>query len=303
MPRAIVLTQYGPPDVLEWKEVPMPEPGPGQVRIRIRAAGISPTDLKIRSGEVPFFASPPDAVLGFEAASVVDLLGPSVTGVKEGDEVASLLLDLGGYAEYVLASSWTPKPPKVSWGDAAALPTAAEAAMGTLKQLDIKGGETLLVLGAAGSVGLIASQLAISRGATVVGAAAPRDHDLLRDVGALPVSYYGPGLAHRVRDVVPSVDAVLDAAGKGGLADAVDLAGGPERVITLADPQAANLGVTFSVGTPDRAPEALDETMPLLDSGALRTRRQRPLPMEQAAEAHRLLESGDVHEKLILEVP
>jgi NADPH:quinone reductase-like Zn-dependent oxidoreductase len=164
------------------------------------------------------------------------------------------------------------------------------------------GGETLLVLGAAGSVGMVATQLAVFRGAAVVGSAAPRDHDLLRDLGAVPVAY-GPGLADRVRQLVPSVDAVLDAAGKGGLPDAIDLAGGPNRVLTLADPHAADFGVAFSVGTPDRAPEAVDQTMPLLASGALRLRRQRHLPMRQAAEAHRLLENGSVHQKLILDAP
>ena len=304
MPKAVVLTEYGPPDVLVWKEVPMPEPGPGQVRIRVKSAGISPTDLKIRSGDVPFFAQPPNAILGFEAAGVVDALGSSVSGVEEGDEVASLLLPpaLGGYAEYVVASSWTPKPPNVSWEDAAALPTSAEAAVGTLKQLGLTGKETLLVLGGAGSVGMIAIQLAVARGATVVGAASPRDHDLLRDLGAVPVSY-GPGLADRVREIVPSVDAVLDAAGKGELPDAVDLAGGSARVITIADPQAADLGVVFSAGTPDRAPEALNQTMPLVASGALRLRPQRHLPIERVAEAHRLLETGEVHQKIVLDVP
>jgi NADPH:quinone reductase-like Zn-dependent oxidoreductase len=301
MPKAVVLTEYGPPEVLAWRDVPMPEPGPGQVRVRVISAGVSPTDLKIRSGEVPF-ASPPDGVLGFEAAGVVDALGPSVTGVAEGDEVASLLLALGGYAEYALASSWTPKPPKVTWGDAAGLPAAAEAAMGTLKQLRLAAGETLLVLGAAGSVGMIATQLAVSRGAMVIGAVAVRDHELMRDLGVIPVNY-GPDLAGRIREIVPSVDAALDAAGRGGLSDAVELAGGPARVITLADERAADLGVVFSVGTPDRAPEALDQTMPLLASGALRVRRQRHLPIERAAEAHRQLENGDVHEKFILDVP
>jgi NADPH:quinone reductase-like Zn-dependent oxidoreductase len=301
MPRAVLLTDYGPPEVLAWREVPLPEPGPGQVRIRVKAAGVGPTDLKIRRGEVPF-ASPPDAVLGFEAAGIVDALGPTVSGVEKGDAVASLLPALGGYGEYVLASSWTPKPPEVTWDDAAALPSAAEAALGTLKQLGLDRGETLLVLGAAGSVGMVATQLAVSWGATVLGAAAPRDHNLVRDLGALAVEY-GPGLADRVRQVVLSVDAVLDAAGKGELPDAIDLAGGTKRVVTLADPRAAELGVVFSVGTPDRAPEAVDQTMPLLASVALRLRRQRQLPMEEAAQAHRLLETGGVHEKLILEAP
>ena len=301
MPKAVVLTRYGPPDVLVWSDVPMPEPGPGQIRIRVKAAGVSPTDPKIRRGDLKaVFPLPGGAVLGFEAAGVVDAVGPSVSGVQEGDEVASLLAGLGGYGEYAIASSWTPKPPNVSWSDAAALPASAEAAVGILKQLGVAEGETLLVLGAAGSVGMIATQLAVSRGATVVGAASPRDHDLVRDLGGIPVSY-GAGLADRVREISSSVDAVLDAAGKGQLPDAITLAGGPAKVMTLADEHAADLGVALSVPTPDRAPEAVDQTMPLLASGALRLRRQRQLPMAAAAEAHRLLENGEAAEKLVLE--
>lgn len=301
MPKAVVLTHYGPPDVLVWRDVSMPQPGPGQVRIRIKAAGVSPTDPKIRRGDLEAaFPLPADAVLGFEAAGVVDALGPSVSGVREGDEVASLLFGLGGYGEYALASSWTPKPPGVAWSDAAALPASAEAAVGILKQLGVAPGETLLVLGAAGSVGMIATQLAVSLGTRVVGVAAPRDYDLIKDLGGVPVSY-GPGLADRVREIIPSVDAVLDAAGKGELPDAISLARGPARVMTLADEHAGDLGVALSAPTPDRAPEALGQTMPLLASGALRLRRQRHLPMEQAAQAHRLLENGQAHEKLILD--
>src|SRR6202011_3211941 len=124
--KAVVLTKYGPPDVLVWSDVPMPEPGPGQVRIRIKAAGVSPTDPKIRRGDLKaVFPLPAGAVLGFEAAGVVDALGSSVSGVQVGDEVASLLAGLGGYGEYALASRWTPKPPNVRWSDAASLPASA----------------------------------------------------------------------------------------------------------------------------------------------------------------------------------
>src|SRR4051794_14021254 len=123
MPKAVVLTQYGPPDVLVWTDVPMPEPGPGQVRIRVKAAGVSPTDPKIRRGDLKaVFPLPSNAVLGFEMAGVVEALGPSVSGVNEGDEVASFQLALGGYGEYALVSSWTRKPPNVTRSDAAALP-------------------------------------------------------------------------------------------------------------------------------------------------------------------------------------
>ena len=106
MPNAVVLTRYGSPDALVWQDMPMP--GPGQVRIRVMAAGVSPTDPKIRRGDLHgVFPLPDDAVLGFEAAGVVDALGPSVAGVREGDEVASLLAGLGAYGKYALTSSGT----------------------------------------------------------------------------------------------------------------------------------------------------------------------------------------------------
>jgi NADPH:quinone reductase-like Zn-dependent oxidoreductase len=96
------------------------------------------------------------------------------------------------------------------------------------------------------------------------------------------------------------VDAVFDAAGKGVLAEAIALAGGPGRVITLSDPAAADFGVTLSQPTPDRAPGALDETMALLAGGRLRLRAHKTTAMQQAAEAHRQLENGNVHERIIL---
>src|SRR5580700_2764706 len=110
MAKAVVLTNYGPPDVLVWQEVPTPEPGPNEVRIRVKAAGVSPTDPKIRRGDLASaFPLPPNSILGFETAGVVDAIGESVVGIRAGDEVASLLGRLGGYGEYVLASSWTLK--------------------------------------------------------------------------------------------------------------------------------------------------------------------------------------------------
>ena len=110
---------------------------------------------------------------------------------------------------------------------------------------------------------------------------------------------YGSGLPGRVR-ALGAVDAVFDAAGKGVLADAISLAGGPKRVITLSDPAAADFGVTLSQPTPDRAPGALDDTMPLLADGRLRMRAHTTMPMQQAADAHRQLEGGAVHQRIIL---
>ena len=100
MPHASVLTEYGPPDVLEWEDVPMPEPSEGQIRIKVRVSGVGPTDLKIRRGDIKgVFPLPDPPVLGFETAGTVDAVGEKVTGVAVGDEVAALLLSLGGYGE------------------------------------------------------------------------------------------------------------------------------------------------------------------------------------------------------------
>ena len=299
MPNAMVMTGYGPPEVLTWAAVPRPEPGQGQIRIKVRAAGISPTDLALRAGYLKdTIPLPPGAVLGFEAAGTVDAAGPGVTGTSAGDPVTALLLGLGGYAEYAVASIWTGKPESVSWSDAAALPASAEAAARVLRQLDVQRGERLLLFGGGGSVGIIATQLAVARGVTVISAVGEHDEALARELGATPVRY-GPGVAGRVRALGP-VDAVLDAAGTGVLADAVALAGGPGRVITLSDPAAGDFGVTLSEPAPGRAPGALDETIALLAGGRLRLRAHQTMPMQQAAEAHRQLESGTIHQRIIL---
>ena len=298
MPNAVVMTGYGPPEVLEWTGVRLPEPGPGQIRIKVSAAGISPTDLALRAGYLRAIPLAPGAVLGYEAAGTVDAAGPGVTGAPAGEAVAALLLGLGGYAEYAVASIWTAKPASVSWLDAAALPSSAEAAVRVLRQLNVQSGETLLLFGGGGSVGIIATQLAVTRGVKVISAVSEHDEMLARELGATPVRY-GPGVADRVRALGP-VDAVFDAAGKGVLADAVAMAGGPGRVITLSDPAAASFDVTLSEAEPGRAPGALDDTMALLADGKLRLRAHQTMPLQQAAEAHRQLESGTVHERIIL---
>jgi NADPH:quinone reductase-like Zn-dependent oxidoreductase len=279
----------------------MPEPSATEIRIKVRVSGVGPTDLKIRRGDVQaVFPLPDPAVLGFETAGTVDAVGSEVSDVAVGDEVAALLPSLGGYGEYALAAAWTRKPPQVTWNDAGAMPSAVEAALGVLRQLGVAEGETLLVLGAGGSVGMVATQLAVRQGLKVIGAVGGRDEELTRELGATTV-LYGSSLLSNVREVADRVDATLDAAGKGGLEEAITLTGGTERVITLADEGARDLGVRFSVGTPDRAPDAVAIGMQLLASGELRLRSQQTIPMSQAADAHRLLEENHVHHKLLLE--
>src|SRR6201989_577635 len=116
MARASVLTAYGSPNVLEWKDVPMPEPSAREIRIKVRVSGVGPTDLKIRRGELNgLFPLPDPAVLGFETAGTVDAIGSEVSDVAVGDEVAAVLPSLGGYGEDALAAAWGPTPAPMTW--------------------------------------------------------------------------------------------------------------------------------------------------------------------------------------------
>jgi NADPH:quinone reductase-like Zn-dependent oxidoreductase len=300
MSKAVVLTEYGAPDVLRPGRIDVPDPGEGQIRIAVKAAGVGPTDLAIRAGHLKdAFPLPSPGVLGFEAAGTVDAVGPSVTGVSVGDEVAVLLPSLGGYAETALASRWVLKPASVSWEDAAALPASAEAAIGVLDELQIGSGDTLLILGAAGAVGLLALQLAVARGATVIGAVRAGDFAVVAEFDSTPV-HYGENMVAEVRAVTGRVDAVLDAAGRGGLPQALELTGGAERVISLSDPRAAQWGVRLSAPTAQRAPKALEIAMPLLESKVLRLKPHVTAPLAEAADVHRKLESGEIRSKVVL---
>jgi NADPH:quinone reductase-like Zn-dependent oxidoreductase len=297
--RATVVSEYGDPEVLVVRDVPLPVPGPGQIRISVRAAGISPTDLHIRAGDLSaFFALPEPAILGFEAAGVVDALGDGVTGVSVGDEVAARLPRLGGYADFVLADAWTPKPESVSWEEAGSLPTAAEAAVAALRQLGVAKGDQLLVLGATGSVGLMAVQLARSMGATVIGSAPERDRAVVEDLEALFLPA-GTPVGDALKALGVEVDWVLDAISAGGLEEVVDAVGAPGKIVTLTG-AGAHGGVQMLADGVNRAADALDMAMPLLASGQLRMRPRETFPMAQAAAAHTALEEHRSHRKLVL---
>lgn len=301
---AIVFDRFGDPGVLRLTETEEPHAGPGQVRVKVRAAGVNPVDCKIRAGllEHVFPTSPP-AVPGIEFAGVVDETGEGVTGYAAGDEVFGWTTT-GAYAAYALATDITAKPAALSWEEAAALPVASEAARRVLGLLGVREGETLLLHGAAGAVGAVAVQLAVSRGATVVGTASPAHHDRLRALGAVPLTY-GDGLAERVRAVAPrGVDAVFDAAGRGVLPVSIELRGGrTDRIVTLADPAAADLGVTFSTGGTARPQDRLAEDARLVADGALRLTVAQTFAPAQAAKAHELSESGRAGGKLVLLFP
>lgn len=301
--QAIVFQEFGGPEVLQLKDIEQPQPGPGQIRASVRAAAVNPADVKIRKGwmaDVVPTSFP--AVPGTEFSGVVDAVGDGVIGLSVGDEILGWSVS-GAYAQYTLAEIVVPKPAGLSWDVAAALPVAGETARRALDELAVKEGDTLLVHGAAGSVGAMAVQLAVARGATVVGTASPANHDYVRLLGATPVTY-GDGLVERVRGAAPQgVDAVLDAAGKGALPDSITLRGGTtDRVTTIADPTAADYGVPFSVGglPPEERRAGLAEQAREATEGALRVLVAQTYPLAEAAQAQSASESGHARGKLVI---
>ncbi|MFC1436768.1 NADP-dependent oxidoreductase [Streptacidiphilus sp. N1-10] len=298
--KAARFSRFGGPEVLEIVDLPDPHPGPGQVRIAVRAAGVNASDWKKRQGlmdeELP-------QTMGYEAAGVVDELGAGVTDVAVGDRVFGFSTEGAAQAELAVLSHYAPIPPSLDFPAAAALPAAVETATRALDQLGVAGGSRLLVNGASGSVGSAAVQLAVARGARVIGTASPANHAYLRSLGAEPVAY-GEGMAERLRALEPEgVDLALDVAGSGVLPELIELAGGPEQVLTVADfAGAQKYGVRFSRGDAGRALHALAGIGELTEAGRFSLPVARTFPLAEVAEAHRVGETGRVRGKLVLVV-
>jgi NADPH:quinone reductase-like Zn-dependent oxidoreductase len=205
-------------------------------------------------------------------------------------------------ADFALLEHYAPIPPSLGFADAAGLTVAVETATRTLDLLDVGEGQTVLVNGAAGAVGISTVQLARVRGAKVIGTASKANHGYLRSFGAEPTTY-GEGLEQRVRELAPDgVDRAIDDAGGGALPALVELAGGPEHVVTIADYQGAQeTGVAVTGGANSkRAWYALEEIGELIESGRFWLGIARTFPLKQIAEAHRLSESGHVRGKPVL---
>jgi NADPH:quinone reductase-like Zn-dependent oxidoreductase len=303
MSKAVQFSEYGGVEQLDVVEVEDLSPGPGEVRIGVRAAGVNPVDWKILHGymagvrplEFP-------AGLGSELAGVVEAVGVDVSELAVGDEVLGSPAT-PAYAEAAIASvaRLARKPAGVSWEVAGGLPVAAGTAYKTLELLDVSEGETLLVHAASGAVGLAAVQFALSRGARVIGTASEANHELLRSLGAIPV-LYGDGLEERVHELAPEgVDAVLDASGRGELGLSVELAGGPERVLTIAAQDAAEHGVRFHAGGGGGdTVAALQEVFALIAAGRFVLPIAATFPLEGVGRALQQSETGHVRGKLVI---
>jgi NADPH:quinone reductase len=312
--RAIGLTRFGGPEVLQVIELADPEAGPGEVRIRVHAAAVNPTDTGLRNGAraAQLTDIPPPYVPGMDAAGVLDQIGPDTsTDLLVGQQVMAIVVPRGShgaYSEYVVvpAESVARVPAGASYAEAATLPMNGLTTRLALNLLDQQPGDALAVTGAAGAVGGYAVQLGKAEGLRVIADASEQDEQLVRELGADVVVRRGPDFADRVREVLPAgADALVDAALLNELATPAVRDGG--RIATVRGYQgtgADERGITFYpvfVRSYAREQARLDRLREQAESGEVTLRVARTLPAERAAEAHRALEAGGIRGRLILE--
>lgn len=318
MARIVRPRNYGGPEVLTVQDVDAPTPGAGEVVVQVRAAGVNPLDWKLYSGAfhdvhddeknaAGLAESMPS--LGMDGAGVVTAVGSDVEGVTLGDEVI-LYPVTAAYADYVTvaASSLIPKPEGLGWEEAGGLMLAGLTAAHALHVAGIQKGDTVLIHGGAGGVGLMAVQLAILLGASIVATAAERNHDLLRELGASPV-LYGDGLADRVRAAAPrGVDAAIDTVGTDEALDvSMEFVANPARIASITGSdrrfgtgiKLLGYGPGQDAGTEYRS-SVRDNLAHLAGAGDIRVVIARTFPLAEAAQAHAFGQAGKSTGKIIL---
>ena len=296
--RAVRIHAYGGPEQLRIEDVPEPHAGPGQIRVKVAAASINPIDGKILRGLTAGGASLAEPTgLGFDGAGVVDEVGEGISGVSVGDDVFGLGRQT--QADYAVLTAWAAKPASLDWGVAGSAGTVSETAVRGLELLGVGAGSVVLVDGASGGVGAVAVQIAVARGATVIGTSSERNADYLREIGATPVTY-GPGLADRIAALgVGVLDAVFDVAGQTPIADLVALAPEPAQVVSIANFSAGEAGARVTGGGEIDKTAALVETAGLLEQSRLVIKIQ-TFPLDRAAEGYQQILTGHTRGKVVL---
>lgn len=306
--RAVAIDGYGGPEVLGVRDEPDPKVGPDTVLVRVAAASINPVDYKITAGALDgAFPVLWPLVPGWDVAGEVEAAGPAVHGFQAGQQVFGYVrkdhLGGGSWAELVAAPvrCVAPAPTALDAVAAACLPLAGLTAWQSLVEvLDVGDGDTVLVHAATGGVGHLAVQVALARGAQVIGTCSDRNADFLRSLGAEPVRY-GDGLAERVREVAPDgVDAALDLAGGDALEATPGLLRSPGRFVSIVDgARVAQLGGHYVFVRPDAA--QLGELARLVDAGRIVPHVQSTHPLEDVRGAVEESQAG-VRGKVVLTV-
>ncbi len=303
--RAIRIHAYGHSDQVQVEDIATPSPGPGDVLVGIHAVGVNPIDWKIREGlraklaprELPF-------TLGQDFAGKVLSLGEDARGIEASDTVYGFAN--GAYAEYAVVSPSmiASKPRTVHDTTAAGLPTPGLTALQTVRDaIQPRQGQTVLIHGAAGGVGSIATQLCLSRGARVVATAASRDAAYLHRLGVTEIIDYH---TERFEDRVTQVDAVIDLVGGDTLARSLAVLRKGGVVATTVGPldpaELTRRGLRGVHIVMQKNASDLEELSRLVDEGIVKPLPVRVMTLAEARAAQDLIQSGSSSEKIVLEV-
>jgi len=307
--KAIVIHQYGKPDVLKYEDAPLPEPKENQILVRVIAAGVNPVDGAARSEKyAKFFGITLPFIPGYDIAGVVEKTGAKVTKFKAGDSVYAYigLGEGGGYAQYAVVTEEeaSPKPKSLTYEAAAAVPvvalTAWQALIDTAK---LSAGQTVLIHGGSGGVGSFAIQIAKARGAKVIATASAANQDFLKQLGAdVAIDY----TKQKFEDVAKGVNVVLDSVGKDTLARSYGTVKKGGFVVTLvARIDEAELtkhgirGASLSV-KPDS--NELAEIGKLIDEGKIKVVVSQTFSLSEAMKAQEQVATGHTRGKIVLKV-
>jgi len=306
--KAVVIHEYGGPDVLKYEHLPRPEPQADQVLVRVIAAGVNPVDGMIRSG---MFADEKRAfpiILGGDIAGVVEKVGSKVTKFKSGDPVfAYVSLDnSGGYAQYALVTEReaAPKPKSLMYVEAAAVPivalTAWQALIDTAK---LGSGQTVLIHGGSGGVGSFAIQIAKARGVKVIATASSANQDFLKQLGAdVAIDY----TKEKFEDVAKDVDVVLDSIGRDTLVRSYGVVKKGGIIVSLvASPKQSELekhGIRVAALSVDPNSEELNEIGKLIDEKKIRVIVSQTFPLPEAMKAQEQVATGHTRGKIVLKI-
>lgn len=321
--KAIVYKRYGPPNVLEIKQVDKPIPKDNEILVKVKATTVTIADIRSRSFTVPpafwlparlalGLIQPKKEILGMELAGEVEFVGKNVKRFKQGDQVfAASLTGFGAYAEYKCLEEDGPvaiKPSNITYGEAAAIPIGARTALYFLRKAAIKSGQSVLVYGASGSVGSYAVQLAKYFGAYVTGVCSTTNLELVKSLGADKVVDY---TADDFTNTVEKYDVIFEAVNKSRFSDCDKLLKNNGTYINVTEPLPSiqMLWTNFSSRkklllsrNPPDTPEALNFLKQLVEMGKIKVVIDRSYSLDEIAEAHRYVEKGHKRGNVVINV-
>ena len=315
--RAMVIPEFGGPDLFEERDVERPEPGPGEVLVRVFASSANPIDTVLRANG-SFAGLEPPVILGADVSGVVEEVGPGVTDFAPGDEVYYTPEIFGpgsngAYAEYhvVAADIVAEKPASLSHEEAAAVPLAGGSAYeGIVRRLAVQVGETVLIHGGGGGVGSFAVQITRASGARVLASAGTHNQDTLKELGVdVAIDYTSEDVFEVALDDTGSTgaDAVFDTGGGDLVARSLQATRTFGRLASIVSLQgdltpAYQLNQTIHGVFLTRERRRLDEMTRLIERGQMRPVIDEVLPLNQVAKAHERLDSGHGRGKVVLRV-